>query len=414
MKSKSRIALSILAVGALSLACSLLTAPTAAPPATPLVVTQPPAEVEATMPPTTEPVLPTPEPSNLPAGLATARDETITIYASNGTQVSQTQLSQITLPQRSRFHIAGPMPSNGAAVPLLYFSFENEESLHFRDGNGQIFALVNGTSFIGLTGVPGQPIVAFSQIEYLSANLRSKLYVGSIQSLPSAVPVSVIDDPESWAIKPILVDVENGTPTKVWYTRTAYGIGGDIVFEPRKGLFVLDLASGQANTLLDNNTSPWDISIDKEWVAYGSAPFSPNPICMKNLGSGAEVCFPMLPAVNDSRGSGEAVLSPNAQYVAWMEAEGSLMAEVPNFKTTVRIGQRDGTIVADLPMSMFEGAVGLGPLNRAEPVGWLDNQTVIIQVRGQEWEQVALLRYDVLSHGISYLAPGTFMGLVYP
>ena len=74
MKSKSRIALSILAVGALSLACSLLTAP-AAPP----VVTQPPVRVEATMPPATEPMLPTQEPSNpsnLPAGLATARDET--------------------------------------------------------------------------------------------------------------------------------------------------------------------------------------------------------------------------------------------------------------------------------------------------------------------------------------------------
>ena len=108
MKSKSRIALSILAVGALSLACSLLTAP-AAPP----VVTQPPVRVEATMPPATEPMLPTQEPSNpsnLPAGLATARDETVTIYASNGTQVSQVQLPQITFPQQSGFHIAGPMP----------------------------------------------------------------------------------------------------------------------------------------------------------------------------------------------------------------------------------------------------------------------------------------------------------------
>ena len=369
------------------------------------------------MPPATEPMLPTQEPSNpsnLPAGLATARDETVTIYASNGTQVSQVQLPQITFPQQSGFHIAGPMPPNGAAVPLLYFSFENEESLHFRDGNGQIFALMNGASFLGLTGVPGQPIVAFSQIEYLSANLRSKLYVGTIQNLTSAAPVSVIDDPESWAIKPILVEAENGTPTKIWYTRTAYGIGGDIVFEPRKGLFVLDLATGQASTLLDNNTSPWDVSMDREWVAYGSAPFPPNPICMKNLGSGAEACFPMLPAANDSRGTGEAVLSPDAQHVAWMEADGSLMAEVPNFNTTIRVGQRDGAIVADLPMNMFEGAVGIGPLSRAEPVGWLDNQTVIVQVRGQEWNQVALLRYDILSQGISYLAPGTFMGLVYP
>lgn len=192
MKSKSRIALSILAVGALSLACNLLTAPV-----TPPVVTQPPVQVEATISPATEPALHTREPSNLPAGLATARDETVTIYASIGTQISQFQLPQVAFPPRSRFHISGPMPSDGAAVPLLYFSFGNGESLHFRDGNGQIFALVNGPSFLGLTGVPGQPIVAFSQIEYLDTTLRSKIYVGSIQSLTSAAPVSVIDDPES-------------------------------------------------------------------------------------------------------------------------------------------------------------------------------------------------------------------------
>lgn len=151
----------------------------------------------------------------------------------------------------------------------------------------------------------------------------------------------------------------------------------------------------------------------REWVAYAPVPYPPDSICMKNLATRAEACFPALPA-DEPRGTGDAILSPNAEYVAWMEADGSLMAEVPNFKTTVRIGQRDGTIVAELPMNMFEGTVGIGPLSRAEPVGWLDNQTVIVQVRGQEWEQVALLRYEVLSQGISYLAPGMFMGLVYP
>ena len=40
-------------------------------------------------------------------------------------------------------------------------------------------------------------------------------------------------------------------PTKIWYTRIAYGIGGDIVYEPRKGLFTLELASGQTNTVLE-------------------------------------------------------------------------------------------------------------------------------------------------------------------
>jgi hypothetical protein len=408
MKFKIHILLSIVTVGIMSLACGLLTTP-AGPPTD----TEPAIQVETGEPPTVEPApQPTAE-ANLPAGLATIQDEIVSFYDLNGAQVSQVQLPQSTFLQADRIHIAGGMPASGGAVPLLYFSFDTGESLHFRDGNGQIFALMDGASFLGLTGVPAQPVVAFSQVEFLETSLRSKIYVGSIQSLSSAAPVSVIDDPESWAIKPILVEAKNGTPTKVWYTRVAYGIGGDIVFEPRKGLSVLDLATGQVDTLLEDTISPWAISTDRDWAVYSSGLFPPNPICMNTLGTGVEVCFPQLPA-SDSRGTGEAVLSPDAGYVAWMEGDGWLMAETPNFTSTVRVGQRDGTILADLPMSKFEGAAGVGSVSRAEPVAWLDNQTLLVQVRGQEWSQVALLRYNVLNGEISYQVPGEFLGVVYP
>jgi hypothetical protein len=409
MKSRSRLVVSIIAAGIFSLACSLLATPSAPPPEVqPTAPVDEPGLQPATEPPPEQPVI-----SNLPGGLVTAREQTLTFYDINGAQVSQIELPQLAFPDRNRIHIAGSMPASGQSVPLLYFSFDNEESLHFRDGNGQIFALLNGTSFLGLTGVPGQPVVAFSQMEYLDTALRSKLYAGSIQTLSSAAPVSVIDDSESWAIKPILIEAENDTPTKVWYTRTAYGIGGDIVFEPRKGLFVLDLATGQANTILDDNVSPWAISADRNWVAYSSGALPPNSMCVKNQQTGAEACFPALPA-SEPRGAGDAFLAPDAQHVAWMEGNGWLMAEVPSFTATVRVGQNNGAVVADLPMGNFEGAAGIGPISQAEPVAWLDNQAVIIQVRGQEWDKVTLLRYNVLNREISYLAPGEFVGLLYP
>jgi hypothetical protein len=305
------------------------------------------------------------------------------------------------------------MPDNGGVVPLLYFTFENEEALHYRDGNGQIYSLLSGNSFLGLTGVPGEPIVAFSQGDFMESNMRSKIYAGSLQTLGSAAPVSVTDDPESWAIKPLLVDIQGDALTQVWYTRIAYGIGGDIVFEPRKGLFVLDMATGQVSTLLDNSVSPWAVSTDREWVAYASPNVPPNAMCLKNLGSGTEVCFPAL-AASEPRGVGDAFLSPDAGYVAWMEGDGWQMAEVPSFTATVRVGQQDGTVLVDLPMNIFEGAAGIGTISRAEPVGWLDNQTVIVQVRGQEWSQVAQLRYNVGTGETTYLAPGEFVGLLYP
>ena len=406
MKLRSRSILSILSLTALSLACSLLATPSAPPPDI-----QPPAPADVPdVPPVTE--LP-PATSNLPVGLATARENTISIFDSNGTQTSQVELPQNTYLGRDRTHIAGKMPPSGGTVPLLYFSFDNEESLLFRDGAGQIFSLLSGTSFLGLTGVPGQPIVAFSQIEYLDTALRSKIYVGSIQTLPSAAPVSVIHDPESWAKKPILVEAANDIPTRVWYTRIAYGIGGDIVFEPRKGLFVLDIATGQVNTILDSTASPWAISPDTNWVAFSAAESQTNSMCVKNLDTGAELCFPALPA-SEPRGAGNAYLSPDAQYVAWMEGDGWQMAEVPSFKATVRVGQNNGAIVADLPMNAFESAAGIGSISRAEPVAWFDNQTLIVQARGPEWDKAALLRYNVISREITYLAQGEFIGLLYP
>jgi hypothetical protein len=422
MKIKSRIFLGFLVLAVSSLACQLFTNPPSAQP----TAAETPLLVEPSVAPGSEPNAapssePAPQPTaeinagtNLPVGLGTVTEQTVSYYDLNGLQVSQVTLPQFTFPQRNRIHIAGSLPAQGVAVPLLYFSFDNGEALHFRDGNGQISALLSGSSFIGLTGVPGQPLVAFSQLEYLDTTLRSNLYAGSAQTLSTAAPVSVIDDPESWAIAPILLEAENGTPTKIWYTRTAYGIGGDIVFEPRKGLFVFDLLTGQESTVLDENVSPWAISADRIVVAYTSGLVPANSMCVKALPGGPEACFPALPAANEPRGAGNAVLSPDAQYVAWMEGDGGQMGETPTFTATVRVGQVNGTLVADLPMNTFESAAGIGPVYRADPVEWLDNQALIVQVRGQEWNQAVLLRYNIVSKETSYLAPGEFIGFLYP
>lgn len=408
MKSNSRILLSVLSLIALSLACNLMTTPSVPP--TPTLHADP---LVTEAPPMTEAPSPQAVTMGMPAGFMTATEQMLTVYDLNGVQQSQISLPQPTYPGHGRIHLAGPMPANGETVPLLYFSYGDGESLLFRDGDGQIFTIQTGTGFLGLTGALGEPVVAYSQLEYLDTSLRSKIYVGSIQTLPSAAPVSVVDDPESWAIKPILVDVENETPSRVWYTRIAYGIGGDIVFEPRKGLFTLDIASGQANTILGNDISPWDVSEDRTWVAYAAAGTQSNSMCVKNLQAGAETCFPALPA-SEPRGVGNASFSPDAQYLAWMEGDGWQMAEVPNFKSTVRIGQNNGALIADLPASAFESAAGIGTLYRADPVAWLDTQTVLVQVRGQEWDQAVLVRYNVVSQEMGYLVSGSFVGLLYP
>lgn len=400
--------LNLLVLTLASLACGLLSLPPTAQ------VTSAPSLSSADtpdLPPSTQPSL---APAvDLPSGIATARDNMLSVYDLNGVQTSQVDLPQHTYLGTDRVHLAGTMPGSSAAAPLIYFSFDNTEALLYRDSAGQIFNIQDGAGLLGLTGVPGQPIVAYSQIEYLDMALRSKLFVGSIQTLPSAAPVNVVDDPESWAVKPILLEAENGTPVKVWYTRIAYGIGGDIVFEPRKGLFVYMIATGQTNPVLDNTVAPWDISKDKNWFAYSFNEAQENSMCIKNVQTRAELCYPALPA-GEPRGAGNAHFSPDSQYIAWMEGDGWQMAEVPSFKSTVRVGQNNGNMIVNLPMAGFEAAAGIGLISRAEPVAWLDNQTVVVQVRGQEWDQVALVRFNVVNQDAKYLAPGEYVGLLYP
>ena len=44
-------------------------------------------------------------------------------------------------------------------------------------------------------------------------------------------------------------------------------------------------------------------------------------------------------------------------------------------------------------MNVFESAAGVGTVSRAEPVAWLDYQTVVVQVRGQDTGFIAGLQY---------------------
>lgn len=349
-----------------------------------------------------------------PRGFATVSGSTLIFFEKNGAQYAQMQAPESIFWEPGRIHIAGTMPAGAQTVPILFFAFDNGEALRYRDGNGQIFNLMPGQSFLGMAGVPGRPVAAFSQIEYLDITLRSKIYAGSVQTLSSAAPILSIDDPESWAIKPVALDAPNDIPTKVWYTRIAYGIGGDIVFEPRKSLSYMDVASGQSYQVLGNEASPWDITPDRNRVAYSiNEAGAPGGMALRDLQTGASTTFTPIPAA-EPRGAGNAFFSPNGQSLVWMEGDGWLMAEVPNYHATIRVGDLNGNVVAEFTDTTLAAAAPAGQANWVQPVGWLDDQTLLIQVRGANWDEGSILKVDLFTKTASYLAPGVFIGLVYP
>jgi len=322
-------------------------------------------------------------------------------------------LQGATYSSPANVHLAGNYLAGLPAVPIIYYSMEKNESLMLRNADGQVTPLVGASGFTAMAGAPGLPAFAYATMDFQGNTTYSYLYTGTLASLPAEPALTNADDTEGWAIKPLALKAENYQPAGVWYTTFPWGIGGDIVFEPRKGLYYLDLTTGTTTEILGKDMNPSSLSFDQTWAAYASETFGSGPMTLRNLQTGASVTFPLLPAA-DQRGAGDGVISPGNQYVAWMEGSGWQMAEAPNFHATVRVGDMNGNVVAEFPDSTLAGVSGLSKVGYVEPVGWCDDQTLILQVRGEVWDQVMLIRASIPDKALSYLASGAFIAFLYP
>ncbi|MBT3713388.1 MAG: hypothetical protein HOG15_08570, partial [Anaerolineae bacterium] len=224
------------------------------------------------------------------------------------------------------------------------------------------------------------------------------------------------NDPQGWALVALAVDVEGGLPVGVWYSKRPWGIGGDIVFDPRRTLSYFDLKTGISSQFLGTEANPSAISADRKWLAYtndSSVGSASGPMAIRNVETGANLSYPLQNAI-DQRGAGEASFSPNNQYLAWMEGSGWQMAETPNFHSVVRVGNMNGNIIAEYADTIFLATSGLGTVQRVEPVGWFDDNTLIVMARGEHWDDAVLISVDIAAQTSRLIAQGIFAGFAYP
>ena len=323
-------------------------------------------------------------------------------------------ISQLSAPglygdNPSYAHLSGHLSNGAQDLALLFFTWESR-TLNITSMDG-VTTLVSVPDFYMLAGIPANPNIVYVNLEYADAGLRSSMIVGDLATLPSASPIMTISDSESNAVRPLAFAAETGQPIGVYYTFVKYGIGGDIVFEPRQSLNYLDLDSLLSRQVLNIATSPAGLSSDLTWLAYtplhnGALTIAP----VANLSS--PITLPLLP--DSDRGAGAAVFSPDNQLLAWKEGSGWMMAETPDFRATIRIATTTGTISAQIPDSAISALIGNPASIWVEPVGWLDNGTLLIEARGDDWEQASILRVSPDGTGLAYLVPGGFMGFIYP
>lgn len=315
----------------------------------------------------------------------------------------------------SNVFVAGRV-TDSINVPVIFHSFENAAEIR-QNLNGNISTIVSAAELTYMRGALGQSAFAYVTTTWSNDNLISHIYVRNIQGGGASWSHERVD-PQIYATIPLAVQAANNEPQGVWYSLMPFGIGGDIVFAPHKGLYYLDVSAGGTDTLfLVDDFNPVGLSPDLNWVAYAPADngfvSGENPtLTLYNMYTAVSVDIPINPA--SDRGAGNAVFSPDNQYVAWMEGSGWLMAETPNFHSRVVIADIHGNILAELADNALAGYSADPNSYWVQPMGWLDAETLIVDVRGDDWSNTSLVKVRFDGSTIAYLAAGRFEGFTYP
>ncbi len=350
-----------------------------------------------------------------PVGFVTALADGggVTFHDLNGVAQGVVALPGASTGPGTYIHFAGPYAGNPQNMPIVFQTFENMGDLKQSLG-GQVSTLVAGPDVAYIKGAAAQNALVYAVITWGEA-LTTHFYARSAQGGGASWFWERVD-PNGYAMYPLGVAAENNEIQTVFYTHMPWGIGGDIVFPPYQGLFRLNMEHLEQVLLLTEDFTPMGISTDNAMVAYTEQNNVADPntrVTIYTLEGG--LGLPVNLAPGSDRGAGYAVFSPDNRYVAWMEGSGWMMAETPNFHSRVRIVDTNtGAILADLADSTLAALTVDPAATWVQPVGWLDAENLLVEVRGADWGQTALVRVRFDGTKPSYVTTGMFVDFLYP
>jgi hypothetical protein len=334
----------------------------------------------------------------------------ITFFNTNGQVITELKTPGLQHSSPSEVHLAGTV--SGQIMTPLVFHVWDPQSRVLINVNDAISLMANAPNFYSMAGASGQSVMVYSVVNYKPDNsgITSNLYFGTLEQLTGGGGLVYSEDNnQSYADFPLEVNAENNVPLGFWFSHQAYGIG-DVIFAPQKGLFYYNQATNSIAPVLDETRRPLAISQDHNWVA-SNAFGGDKSVTALNINTNTQAYYPLL--ANSDDGAGNVTFSPDSNYIAWMEASGSFMMDVPNFHSVVRIAQTNGTLVRDVIDVNFGAVVGAA-VNWVQPVEWLDTSVVLVQALGMTSTDAWVLKLDVTTGNISLFATGNFVGLYYP
>jgi hypothetical protein len=343
-----------------------------------------------------------------------SENQMLTLVDAQGTEITTVSLPDIGGSDPRNLHLAGSWTLGQPIPPVIYQAFQPEQAIRSSSG-ATLRQLPQMDGMMGLAGAAGQPAFAFASISYDGGFPISRIYAGTPDSITDASALyEWQDDQMGMVLLPVAIESAGGQPQGVWYVQTAWGIGGvDLIYPINRGLYFYDLTTGENRVALNTDRNFQGISPDRKMAA--SVPFDGGgnkPMSVHDLVSGTVIELALNPSTD--RGAGYAVFSPSSRFVSWLEAKGSLTGD-PEFMPRIRVADSaDGHILAELDKTVAAQAAGWGQVSWMKPVGFLNDRTVLVEARGENWGTVVVLAFDIASNSMSLFHAGSYSGFAYP
>ena len=71
-------------------------------------------------------------------------------------------------------------------------------------------------------------------------------------------------------------------------------------------------------------------------------------------------------------------------------------------------------MVFDQDDSAFAQALGTSSVEYIEPIGWIDPQTLLVEVVAQDYGNTNIVKVDITNGSITPFLPGRFIAFAYP
>jgi hypothetical protein len=361
----------------------------------------------------------------LPAGIATGKNQNVSILNLQGSKLADRPVPGLTSMYSGRLHVAGNLGMGANAVPLVYVTFENSGTIK-QNANNLISVLVAMPNASGVIGAEGNSFLAWATMDMMHQSIN-RLYADLPNNASGAQPrwtwTPTAQAPYGNAIAPLAIHLVSGTAQGIWFTYTMQGIG-DILFPPFAGLSYFDLSTNSVTEYAPSSAGLGGLSPDQTWIAYApNQAGHPGQIHtgfdVKNLVTCQSAHFNL--EGDSAMGGGDMIFSPDGQFLAWLEAGGASPFEAVY---RLKVARTDGTVIFNAPISTMGTLFGGVAPEYLTPMAWTSNNVLLLQAHvGQAHPAMIILWAPDPSQPIDpalgthqsvTIGDGSFMGLVYP